>query len=422
MYSRQLNTIETGMANAHAGFMGSSQVVTLVHIDQKINETECKQIFTQYCLNHPILLSKLIVNENKWYVKRNNDCHNPCFETFRMHSHLPDFDIILKKEVNDILDYSSHLTRLRIIYLQKNVGCLLILTQHHAITDTYSAKKTLSHILNFINLAKTQSSTDHLPLWHPCISSHHFQPDVEQHFSNSSDTLPLHNALYKINNPTPLAATNLQSWILNRNELKVLDHYAKKIKVSLNSLLTAIMSLAVMEHLRIRHINTYSAVSLRKLNRKLTEIGCILDIADIDIKASDIPTAAQFFEQEMHNIKSTTLQDTEKQIFVPANSQPQHINRQNAINGCEGLGFTNGGKTNSLLTQPDIHILAYRSIANRTSGSLLFTFHFSFHLETLIITAVFSELILSKEQSKLFVENANRILHSIVMSHTSLIV
>ncbi|CAI3959314.1 unnamed protein product [Commensalibacter communis] len=85
MYSRQLNTIKTGMANAQAGFIGSSQVVTLVHIDQKINETEYKQIYTQYCLNHTIILSKLIVNKNKCYVERNDDCHNSCFETFRMH-------------------------------------------------------------------------------------------------------------------------------------------------------------------------------------------------------------------------------------------------------------------------------------------------------------------------------------------------
>ncbi|CAI3959361.1 unnamed protein product [Commensalibacter communis] len=52
--------------------------------------------------------------------------------------------------------------------------------------------------------------------------------------------------------------------------------------------------------------------------------------------------------------------------------------------------------------------------------SLLFAFDFSFRLETLTITAVFFELILNKEQRKLFVENTKQILHSIVMSHTSL--
>ncbi|MDI2090901.1 hypothetical protein [Commensalibacter oyaizuii] len=419
MYSRHLNTVETGMANAHASFMGSSQVVTLIYIDHKIDETECQRIFTQYCLDNPILLSKLIVNGDKWYVKRDKTLHNPSFNTFRMDYHLPKFDTILRKEVNDILDHSSELTRLRIIYLQKNIGCLLILTQHHAIADTFSAKQVLSHILSSVDNSKQQHSFEHMPVWHPTVPCRRCEDDLHSDISNTSNIVPLHKALYKINNPTPTPVTNLHSWIINRNELKALDHYSKASNVSLNSLLTSIFSLAVMDVLHIRSINTYSAVSLRKKNKDLTEIGCKLEIADINIQMSDIATAAQLFEKRMHAIKNAIPREAEEDSLIPANHIPQHINRQNAINGCEGLGFTNGGKTENLLTQPDIHILAYRSVANRTSGSLLFTFHFSFHLGTLVITAVFSELILSAEQSKIFIENAHRIIHSIAMAYTS---
>lgn len=403
MSSRYLNTIETVMANNHAVYMGTSQAVTLLYLNRKIPALLLQEAFSQYCQANPLLLAKLAIQNKKWCLQKN--VHPlPNFEVYKLEEVLTNLDFILESEVNNILDHTKILTKLTLIYLTQNEGCLLVLTQHHAIMDTYSAKKILSDVINSLSRIDVGLDFHHFPSWQPiekCKSLNH-----ELITKNASDN-DFISALKKICNPSPCAYTSVDTWIVNAAQMYSLVEYANILNTKLNSLLTILLSMGVMDVLKIHQIKTYSAVTYRKSDKLFSDFGCLLDVVNINIKSWDIDDSTRRFDREMNFVKNSMESEIEKTSQILADDKRQIFSSQKAISLCEGLGFTNSGRIDRLQLNNDLKILAYRSIANRTSGALLCTFHISFHEGNLIISAVSSQLILDKEKIKLFIEAIN---------------
>lgn len=114
------------------------------------------------------------------------------------------------------------------------------------------------------------------------------------------------------------------------------------------------------------------------------------------------------FEREISYIKKHLSKELETTSQILADAKKQKLSFQKAVRLCEGLGFTNSGRTDTLKFENDINVLAYRSVANRTSGALLFTYHMSFHKGSLITSVLTSQLLLDKKSIQLFIQNINK--------------
>ncbi|MCT6842445.1 MAG: hypothetical protein M3Z93_04880 [Commensalibacter sp.] len=404
MFDRYLNTIETVMANNHAVFMGTSQAVTLLYLDYKISSKQFKIALENYINKNSLLQQKLVIQNKKWCLQKNSHPVSN-FEVYRYEEKIKDFDLILEKEVNNILDYNQVLSKLKIIYPVQNKGCIIILTQHHAIMDTYSAKKILKDLIDSISIDEEEKYYEHFPVWKYFNAKEVADCDIRQVHKPDND---FSQALKIFDNPLPLKWTAVDTWIINPSLLSSMEYYAKKLDCRLNSLLTVIYSIAVMKLLNINNINTYSAVTYRKNNDLMNQLGCLLDVVNINVKIWDIDDSVRRFEREISYIKKHLSKELETTSQILADAKKQKLSFQKAARLCEGLGFTNSGRTDTLKFENDINVLAYRSVANRTSGALLFTYHMSFHKGSLITSVLTSQLLLDKKSIQLFIQNINK--------------
>lgn len=404
MYFRYLNTIETVMANSHAMYVGTSQTVTLLHLDKKISTQLLQQTFEQYCEANPILLAKLTIQNKKWCLQKCSHAKIN-YEVVKFDEELTNFDVILENEVNLILDHTKTLTKLKLVYLTKNEGCLVILIQHHAIMDTYSAKKILSDVLKVFSEDDIELNYEQFPVWQAVEENTSVKNGgAAGNYGDNELTL----ALKSICTSEPKLRTSVNSWVIDSEQIAFLANYAKNLDSTLNSLLTTLLSMGVMEVLNIHQIETYSAITYRKKSEPYENLGCLLDVVGINIKSWDIDDSVRHFEREINYIKHRIDGVVEKVSQIASESKRHTLSSQKAIALCTGLGFTNSGRTDRLTLNNGIDILAYRSVANRTSNALLFTFHMSFHKGNLIISAISSQLVLDKATILLFIERINK--------------
>lgn len=414
MSERYLNTIETVMANNHAVYKGTSQVVTLLYIDYKISSQQVKVIWDEYNSRNPLLLQRLFIQNRKWRLQKNTGFILN-YETYKFEDEFRDFDTILENEVNDILDYNHILTKLKLIYFVKNQGCLVILTQHHAIADTYTAKKILRDVINSVSTEEEEKNYHNFPAWKPCHAKEVANYEVKQYCDLNNEFML---AIKKLSNSFPVKWTTIDTWIVDAERVNLLAEYAKQLNCHLNSLLTVIMSIGVIGLLDIHNINTYSAVSYRK-NKKYDDVfGCLLEVVNISIKDWDIEDSTRRFERQINYIKNSLKDELETTSQIVAEYKKKNLCVQKSISLCEGIGFTNSGRTDSLKFDNGIKIIDYRSVANRTSGALFFTFHMSFHKGQLITSAVSSGLLLDKKDVQLFIDNINKYIDLVIQRVT----
>lgn len=415
MSRRPLNTIETFMANAHATGMGTSQVVTLFHVEPAVDAGRLHYEFLAYCRAHAVLASRIVPSDGRWCLEFDGNQKEPRFEKFVSSGQGLSVDKVVEAEANDILDPNYELLRLRHITARDLPGVLLVLVQHHAITDTYSAKRIMSDLL----LAASGSGpTSHSPIRQYKLpdqpSDNSTVPNDTEHSASARDGRDLKSALRSLHLPSGAEArTGIETLCIDAQTVAALTNYCRLSGFSFNTGLTALITSCVIDLLEVDHIDTHTAVSARASILHSCEIGCCIDIFSCAIGSHEDGSGALLFENNIKNAKSAANMSLLVDSITPARFERPHLNTDSAIRECQGIGFTNSGRCTRIVTPGGSKLISYRSIANRTSGNLLMVFHVSFQDDVCIISIAFSYLLLSRSHVACFSNKLTDALHKL---------
>lgn len=398
MSRRPLNTIETFMANAHATGMGTSQVVTLFHVEPAVDAGRLHYEFLAYCREHSVLGARIVPYDGRWYLEFDGSRNEPRFEKFVSSAPGLCVDKVLEAEANDILDPNYELLRLRHITARGLSGVLLVLVQHHAIADTYSAKMIMSDLLL---AASGNGPTSHSPIRQYKLpdqpSDNSSEPTDIGRSVSVRDGSNLKSALRRLTLPSGAEArTGIETFCIDAQTVVALTSYCRVSGISVNTGLTALITSCVLDLLGVCSIETHTAVSARTPIMHSREIGCYIDIFSRSIGMDEGISNTLLFENGIENAKLAAIMSLAVNSIEPAKFESTCLSTNSAIRECQGIGFTNSGRSDRIVIPEGSRLISYRSIANRTSGNLLMVFHISFQSGFCIISIAFSYLLLSR--------------------------
>lgn len=400
--------IETIMANKHANYAGTSQVVTAVKLDACLDPDRVAGSYRAYCRKTYPLSHALTILHGEWHRVLLPEASVPPFAVEMVELDTRCLDAVVCRELNDVLDPAKGVVRLVMLVSPNRESCALILTMNHAVSDTRSAKIVLMSILHG---SVRDDPPDGLKAFLPPISQGRKdkpQPVVEECaapealLANSSDDA-FARALLSLEGTGHRAATGVRTLDVSPVLLARLDTLACELGVRLNTLLTAVTSLSVLRFLGIASAVTHTAVALHPdvLDHDV-EISCSIDIVSQPIAIGDLSLAALTIENAIDACIRNTTPLSARYPKVPTLLNPTPLSRQRAIRLCEGIGFTNSGRCDRMLLPSGVRMIEYRSVANRTAGDLLFCFHLSFLNSRGTIGIVYPMLLLDEDAAGRF--------------------
>lgn len=378
------------MSNGHAAWHGTSQFVTLLHVQCRLNPTILQSAFSHICRKDPVFSSALRRINGKWALVRHTSYPSFLITFEESSKPLSPSDHLLENELNSILDSSRELIRLRIISTPDGNEHVWLLTLHHGVADAFTAKRLLSELLYETTLPplvlyQNKKTTLSLQKEHAAYRYNKHAPGHPDFRSSLEAIAPFGT----------LPTTQICTLTFGRETVQALTKRAKEQHVSLNSLLTTACSESVLTLLNISNIDTFTAVSTRGTFAPNRNTGCFIDIAPITFSHDDAAHKAHVFNRSLNAYKQTCTQKAFKSS-TPALSQTFTPSRKKAINNCQGIGFTHNGCIDKMPIPRGINILAYRSVANRNSGDLLSVFHFYFLYGELFISICSPSLLIEE--------------------------
>ncbi|NUF79562.1 hypothetical protein GY065_11705 [Snodgrassella sp. ESL0323] len=150
-FIRPLNRLESGMANLHTNFSGTTQFTLILEVEGKLEPSRVEQALQIIQKQYEALASKILLQESQWHLVKSS-LSFPIIFTVITVPELPSndvrcFDELLEREVNNPLDIHQQLCRLTMLSQDNFNRHLLILTLAHVIADATAGLKIFSEIL-----------------------------------------------------------------------------------------------------------------------------------------------------------------------------------------------------------------------------------------------------------------------------------
>ena len=115
-FIRPLNRLESGMANLHTNFSGTTQFTLILEVEGKLEPSRVEQTLQIIQKQYEALASKILLQESQWHLVKSS-LSFPIIFTVITVPELPSndvrcFDELQEREVNDPLDIHQQLCRL----------------------------------------------------------------------------------------------------------------------------------------------------------------------------------------------------------------------------------------------------------------------------------------------------------------------
>ena len=407
---RELSIVEMLMTKWHVYARGTSQIVMLMAIQGDLDLLRLQRVYETICLNEPALSAIVIQQADKWLLFRPDQPAKPLFVygSFpKLSSGIEKFDRLLEAEVDNTLDIGHHLIRLTVLGEGKHY--LLMLTLAHSIADAYIGKRLLSQLLCETNVQiksiveipeeneiQAEESVDDVPS----------PPEYDVQQLAKRIHTQLNDAVKALPPASDTLETGLHSFVISSMVLKQLTYLAKQHQLSVNALVTSLISQVMMDLLGLAVFKAVTALSYRNLfGAEITDVGCLIASSSALLAGDDVFENAHKISQEILLSKQNFPQPR------AINEKLQHLgevmitSRDQVIDYCSEVIFTNNGSIDKVRLPANLKLKAFRTVAAMPAGHVLTTFHIYFLYGQLFISTSYSKAIISPEMMNKLVEN-----------------
>ena len=380
-FIRPLNRLESGMANLHTNFSGTTQFTLILEVEGKLEPSRVERALQIIQKQYEALASKILLQESQWHLVKSS-LSFPIIFTVITVPELPSndvrcFDELLEREVNDPLDIHQQLCRLTMLSQDNFNRHLLILTLAHVIADATAGLKIFSEILrlstqNFSDKTIDRNISPENAGFSSANKTGHSYPDYQQ-------------AVKMWSNPARETQTASYTAIIEAETVEKLSSIASRHNLTMNSLLTALIQQTNTDFFKLDSFPILTAINCHPILNIEDSFTCLIQQAITTI-SGDIYTSAQQIKQDILDAKAT----------VAANKMLSPITLQNLQKDLVFI-YTNNGRINKITVPPNFKLHNFRTGANMNSGTLTATFHLAFLNGCLILCLSYYTKILQRK-------------------------
>lgn len=376
-FIRPLNRLESGMANLHTNFSGTTQFTLILDVEGKLEPSRVEQTSQiiqgtglQNFSTGKSMASGQILFIFSHYIYRHY-CTGITLDDVRC------FDELLEREVNDPLDIHQQLCRLIMLSQDNFNRHLLILTLAHVIADATVGLKIFSEILRL----SAQNFSDKTIGRNISLEKSGFS-SVNKTGHSYSD---YQQAVKMWSNPAREIQTASYTAIIEAETVEKLSSIASRHNLTMNSLLTALIQQTNIDFFKLDSFSILTAINCHPILNIEDSFTCLIQ-QTITTISGDIYTSAQQIKQDILDAKAT----------VAANKMLSPITLQNLQKDLVFI-YTNNGRINKITVPPNFKLHNFRTGANMNSGTLTATFHLAFLNGCLILCLSYYTKILQRK-------------------------